>query len=71
MDVSKYPTSNFVLTSPITISSLTVGGGTKTFSATGNLTMHGVTKTVKFNVSVERLSMTVKVLADIAITFSR
>lgn len=69
MDVSRYPTANFVLTTPIAFG--TLSGTTVVHSlATGRLTMHGATKTVRFTVSVERVKGGVDVLADIPIVFA-
>jgi polyisoprenoid-binding protein YceI len=71
MDVSDYPTAKFVLTEPISLASGLVTGGSKQYTATGTLTMHGVTKSVTFPVSVEVTSGTaVYVLADVPIVFA-
>jgi polyisoprenoid-binding protein YceI len=71
MDVSDYPTAKFVLTGPISLAGGLVTGGSKQYSATGSLTMHGVTKSVTFPVSVEVASgAAVYVLADVPIVFA-
>jgi polyisoprenoid-binding protein YceI len=41
------------------------------YSASGNLTMHGSTKSVTFPLSAERTSSGIEVLADINVLFSR
>jgi polyisoprenoid-binding protein YceI len=70
MDVSIYPTATLVLTGPIDLGTVPSDGTTKQFPASGNLTMHGVTKPVSFTVSAERASKTIYVLADIPIAFA-
>ena len=45
-------------------------GSVGQFAATGDLTMHGVTRSVSFKVSGERSGGTIYVLADIPIVFS-
>jgi polyisoprenoid-binding protein YceI len=71
MDVSTYPTAKLVLSGPISLASGLVTGGSKQYTATGTLTMHGVTKSVTFPVSVEVTSgSAVYVLADVPIVFA-
>ena len=70
MDVSKYPTSALVLTSPIRLGTVPADGTVKRFAATGNLTMHGVTRPVTFTVSAERRGSTIYVLTDVPIVFA-
>jgi polyisoprenoid-binding protein YceI len=70
MDVSQYPTGTLTLSSPISLGAIPTDGVVEHYSATGALDMHGVTKTVNFTVSAERLGSEIDVLADIAIPFS-
>jgi polyisoprenoid-binding protein YceI len=70
MDVSQYPTATLVLTSPIALGSIPPVGATKQYPAQGTLTMHGVSRPVKFTVTAERTGSTIDVLADVPITFS-
>ena len=70
MDVSTYPTATFKLTSPIKLGSAPADGSVRRYRATGDLTMHGVTKPVSFTVLVKRAGGTVYVLADIPIVFA-
>jgi len=71
MDVSEYPTAKFVLTEPISLASGLVTGSSKQYTATSTLTVHGVTKSVTFPVSVEVTSgAAVYVLADVPIVFA-
>ena len=50
MDVAKFPTSTFVLTAPIDFGAVPADGATVNATATGDLTLHGTTKSVTFNV---------------------
>ena len=70
MDVSQYPTATLTLSSPITLGSIPADGVVEHYNATGALDMHGVTKSVTFSVSAERVGSEIDVLADITIPFS-
>ena len=70
MDVSQYPTATLTLSSPIDLGAIPAAGVAEHYDATGTLDMHGVTKTVSFTVSAERLGGDIDVLADITIPFS-
>lgn len=70
MDVSQYPTATLTLSSPISLGAIPADGVVEHYNATGALDMHGVTKTVNFTVSAERLGTEIDALADIAIPFS-
>lgn len=70
MDVSQYPTATLTLSSPIALGSIPKNGVVQHYDAVGDLDMHGVTKSVSFRVSAERLGTEIDVLADIAIPFS-
>jgi polyisoprenoid-binding protein YceI len=70
MDVSQYPTASLVLTAPIDLGSIPAEGAVAHYNAAGNLDMHGVTKSVSFPVTAERIGSGIDVLADIPITFS-
>jgi polyisoprenoid-binding protein YceI len=70
MDVSRYPTATFTLTSPLTLAALPTSGATQQYSASGTLTLHGVSKAVTFPVQVQVQGSSVDVLADITVPFS-
>lgn len=70
MQTSQYPTATFALTQPIDLGATPVVGKTYTASATGNLTLHGTTKSVTFSVQAERVGNTIKVQGSIPITFT-
>lgn len=48
LETSRFPTATFTLTQPITIDSTPAAGETITIDATGDLTLHGVTREVTF-----------------------
>jgi polyisoprenoid-binding protein YceI len=48
METSTYPSATFRLTKPIDLGSIPAKGTDRTVKATGNLTLHGVTRTVEF-----------------------
>ena len=70
MDVSRYPTATFTLTSPIDLTSLPVSGVTKQSMASGTLELHGVSRAVTFPLQVQRQGSDVDVLADITVPFA-
>ena len=70
MDVSQYPTAKFVLSTTVDLGNVPADGVIVHYRATGKLTMHGVTKTVSFPISAERLDGGLDVLADVRITFA-
>jgi polyisoprenoid-binding protein YceI len=70
MDVAAYPTGTFTLTRPIRLGPLPGVGMIKTYSATGNLTLHGHTRSVKFSVSAERAGSLIKISGSIPVLFA-
>jgi polyisoprenoid-binding protein YceI len=70
METSKFPTATFKLTSPITLSAVPTDSTIVEASATGDLTLHGVTKSVTFTVKAKRDGANVNVNGSIPITFS-
>jgi polyisoprenoid-binding protein YceI len=70
MDVSQYPTASLTLTAPIDLGTIPAAGTVAHYNAAGDLDMHGVTKSVSFPVTAERVGSDIDVLADIPITFS-
>ena len=67
LESNRYPTATFVLTRPIDLPAGATGGQVVNVSATGQLTIHGVTKTVTIPIQA-RLSGTQIELAG-SITF--
>lgn len=68
--VDTYPTAMLVLTSPIKLGAIPTDGAVERFSAVGDITMRGVTHTVRFTASAERAGGSIYVLADIAFPFN-
>jgi polyisoprenoid-binding protein YceI len=70
MDVATFPTSTFVLTAPIDFGAVPDEGGTVTASATGDLTLHGTTKSVTFDVQGTFKNGLIGVLGQIPVVFA-
>jgi polyisoprenoid-binding protein YceI len=70
MDVAQFPTSTFVLTAPIEFGEVPPEGGTVTATATGDLTLHGTTNSVTFEVQGTFKGGLVGVLGQIPIVFA-
>lgn len=70
METSAYPTATFTLTQPIQLGSIPAQGATRTYQATGNLTLHGVTKAVTFKLTGLYTGSTAQVAGSIPITFA-
>jgi polyisoprenoid-binding protein YceI len=66
METSTFPTATFELTKPIDLGSVPADGATKTVSATGKLTLHGVTKTL----TARRSANSIEVSGQLPITFA-
>jgi polyisoprenoid-binding protein YceI len=70
METATYPTATFTLTKPIELGSIPAEGEQRTFSATGDLTLHGVTKSVTFELTGQLTGSIVQVAGSIPITFA-
>jgi polyisoprenoid-binding protein YceI len=70
MEPYKYPHASFVLTQPIALGQIPSPGQVVQESATGRLTLRGVTRTVTFPVQAERVDGGIDLTARITITFS-
>ena len=70
MEVSSYPTATFSLTRPIALGSIPAAGVRSTYTATGDLTLHGVTKQVTFAVAGRLSGSSVQIAGSIPITFA-
>lgn len=70
MDTATYPTARFEVTQPVALGPEPADGVTVTRQVTGNLTLHGVTRSVTFSVSVKKTGSTVAALGSIPVTFS-
>ncbi len=70
MDVARFPTATLTLSSPIRLGTIPPDGVVVRYDATGQLTMHGVSKSVSFTVATERLGEEIDVLADVTVPFA-
>lgn len=70
METSQFPTSTFTLTSPINLGRVPALEETITSKATGNLTLHGVTKKITFDVAAKRVTGQLRINGAIPTTFS-
>ncbi len=70
MSVDEFPTATFVLTAPIDFAALPGDGESVIVTATGDLTLHGVTKSVTFELDAKLENGRIGVVGSIAILFS-
>lgn len=70
METDLYPTASFVLTAPIDIGTIPPEGQDVSLTATGDLTLHGVTKAVTFDLTARVDNGRVGVLAAIPVVFA-
>jgi polyisoprenoid-binding protein YceI len=70
MDTATYPTATFELTEPITLPSTPTDGTPVTATATGDLTLHGTTRSVTLQVTVQRSATGFQVNGSIPVTFA-
>ena len=70
METATYPTATFELTEPITLAELPADGETVTATATGELTLHGTTRAVTVELTVQRDGDTVNVSGSVPVTFA-
>jgi polyisoprenoid-binding protein YceI len=69
MNADEFPTATFVLTEPIDFGRIPVGGEQVTATATGELTLRGVTNPVTFDVTAQTADGRVGVLGSIPVVF--
>jgi len=70
MNTDQYPTATFELTKPIDLAPVPKDGVQKPYSATGELTLHGTTKTVTIPITAKRLGNVIAIQGITGITFS-
>jgi polyisoprenoid-binding protein YceI len=70
MNVSRYPTATFRLTSPVDLAPLPATGAVKSYTAHGQLTLHGTTRAVTITLTAERVGAQIKVAGQIPVLFS-
>lgn len=70
IETGRFPTATFVLTQPITLPSIPAEGETITVNATGDLTLHGVTKSVTIPLEAQRKGDAIAVVGSLDIPFA-
>jgi polyisoprenoid-binding protein YceI len=70
MDTAAYPVGTLTLTSRIALGSLPANGVIRTYHATGDLLLHGQTRSVTFSLQAERTSAGIEVSGSIPIVFA-
>jgi polyisoprenoid-binding protein YceI len=70
MDTAAYPTGTLALTHPIRLAPLPAAGVVRTYSARGNLTLHGHTRPVTFRLSAERTAAGIEVSGSVPVLFA-
>ena len=66
----RYPTATFKLTSPIALTTAAAGGQTVRVSATGDLTIHGVTRSVTIPIDARLNGARIELVGSITFPFS-
>jgi polyisoprenoid-binding protein YceI len=70
MDVQKFPTATFNITTPILMGAIPVEGKTLDTKATGDLTLLGTTKSVTFDVLAVRKNGKIGIMGNIPVVFA-
>lgn len=70
IETARFPNATFALTQPIDLGSVPADGATTTVSATGNLTLHGVTTSIQVPLTITRQGDVVGVTGSIDIAFA-
>ena len=70
METATYPEATFTLTEPIELEEVPADGEEITVPVTGDFTIHGVTKSVTFDLTARRSGETIEASAQIPVTFS-
>jgi polyisoprenoid-binding protein YceI len=70
MNTARYPTATFKLTQPLTLATIPTDSAVVEAKATGDLTLHGTTRSVTFDLKAQRDGANVKVNGTIPIVFA-
>ncbi len=70
LETSTFPEASFVLTSPVDLTTAPEPGSSFTVEAAGDLTLHGVTRSVTVPIEGQRIEDTVVVVGSIEIVFA-
>jgi polyisoprenoid-binding protein YceI len=71
LESDRYPTATFKLTSPITLTTDAANGQTVHVSASGDLTIHGVTKSVTIPIDARLTGSQIELVGSITFPFSQ
>ena len=71
LESDRYPTASFQLTTPIALPATAASGQTINVSATGALTLHGVTKTVTIPITARLTGSKIELVGSITFPFSQ
>jgi polyisoprenoid-binding protein YceI len=70
METARFPTAHFTLTTPIALGTIPADLQQITVPVSGNLTLHGVTKPVTFDLKARRNGTKIEVNGSMSIAFS-
>jgi polyisoprenoid-binding protein YceI len=70
IETDTFPTATFTLTQPIALGSLPTDGSTLSATASGTLTLHGMTKSVQISVQAQRQGGIIAVAGSLPILFA-
>lgn len=70
VETRTFPKATFVLTSPVPLGAAAGAGGPVTVTATGDFTVHGITKQVQVPLEAQRVGDTIVVVGSFEVTFS-
>lgn len=70
VNTTQFPTATFTVSKPIALGSIPAAGQTVSATATGNLTVHGVTKPVSVPIKATVSGSTIQVQGNITVVFA-
>ncbi len=70
LETDQFPTASFVLASPVDLGAGAAGGEAIAVTASGDLTVHGVTLSVEFPIEAQLVDSTVVVVGSLDLVFS-
>ena len=70
METDRFPEASFTLTGPIELGAIPAVDGELTATATGDLTLHGVTQPVTFEITAVRGSRRIAVVGTVPVVFA-